>query len=139
MCERPTAEGKYGTFSTGIISQASRPPHGVDNGCTLRQAQGAGDVEAEVLVERHVIQIRGFEVGGQPLLIASLEPRAQQGGADPISLPDWIDPDDGQIPMRLFARTGGDRHGLKLRDHDEKTAEGQQVAGEGGRFGPEWV
>jgi len=45
---------RSGTLSTGIISQVARPPHGVDNGCALRQAQGAGDVEAEVLVERHV-------------------------------------------------------------------------------------
>src|SRR3984957_6723834 len=86
MCERPTAEGRYGTLSTGIISQAAWPPHGVDNGCTLRQAQRAGDVEAEALVERHVIQIRGFEVGGQPLLIASLEPASAAGLRRPRTL-----------------------------------------------------
>jgi hypothetical protein len=65
------------------ISQVARPPHRVDNGCALRQAQGAGDVEAEVLVERHVFEVRGFEVGGEPLLVASPESRAQQGYADP--------------------------------------------------------
>ncbi len=42
------------------LRREGRAPHGVDNGCTLRQAQGAGDVEAEVLVERHVFQLRGF-------------------------------------------------------------------------------
>ena len=31
-----------------------------------------------------------------------------------------------------------DRHGLILRDDDETTAEGSQIAGEGERFGPEW-
>ena len=62
--------------------------------------------KTEVLVERHVFRFRRFEVGGQPLLIASPEPRAQQGCADPVSLPDRIDPDEGQIPMRLFARDG---------------------------------
>src|SRR5258707_15129568 len=80
-------------------------------------------MEAEGLVE-HVFQVRGFEIGGQPLLIAPPEPRAQQGGADPVSLPDRIDPDECQIPMRLFARMGGERHGLILRDDDETTAEG---------------
>ena len=40
--------------------------------------------------------------------------------------------------MRLFARMDADRHGLILRDDDETTAEGPQIAGEGGRFGPEW-
>jgi hypothetical protein len=39
--------------------------------------------------------------------------------------------------MRLFARMDADRYGLILRD-DETTAEGPQIAGEGGRFGPEW-
>jgi hypothetical protein len=75
---------RSGTLSTGIISQATWPPHGADNGRTLRRAQGAGDAEAEVLIERHVFQLRGFEVGGQPLLIAPPEPRAQQGCADPV-------------------------------------------------------
>jgi hypothetical protein len=93
-------------------------------------------VEAEVLVERHVFQVRGFEVGGPRLLIAPPAPRAQQGCADPMPLPDRIDPDECQISMRLFARTGADRHGLMLRDDDETTAEGPQIAGEGGHFGP---
>jgi hypothetical protein len=31
-----------------------------------------------------------------------------------------------------------DRHRLILRDDDETAAEGPQIAGEGGRFGPEW-
>lgn len=93
-------------------------------------------MEAEMLVERHVFQLRGFEIGGQPLLIASPEPRAQQGCADPVSLLDGIDADECQIPMRLFARMGGDRHRLIPRDGDETTAEGPQIAGEGGRFGP---
>jgi hypothetical protein len=105
---RPEPAAPLGLWplSTGIISQVARPPHGTDNGCTLWQAQGAGDVEAEVLVERHVSHIRGFEVGEQSLLIASPEPRAQQGCADPVSVPGRIDPDDGQIPMRLFCADG---------------------------------
>ena len=53
-----------------------------------------------------------------------------------MPLPDRIDPDECQISMRLFARTGADRHGLMLRDDDETTAEGPQIAGEGGHFGP---
>jgi hypothetical protein len=93
-------------------------------------------VEAEVLVERHVFQLRGFKVGRQPLVIASPEPRAQQGRADPVSLPARIDPDDRQVPMRLFARMGADRHGYILRGDHETTAKGPQIAGEGGRFGP---
>src|SRR4029077_14324337 len=129
---------RSGTLSTGIISQAARSPHGVDNGCTLREAQGGGDVETEVLVERHVFQLRGFEVGGQPHLITSLQPRAQQGRANPASLPDRIDPDECQVPMWLFARMGGDRHGLIPPDDGKTTAEGPQIAGEGGPFGPEW-
>jgi hypothetical protein len=38
--------------------------------------------------------------------------------------------------MRLFARMGADRYGLKLRGSDETAAEGPQIAGEGGHFGP---
>jgi len=37
--------------------------------------------------------------------------------------------------MRLLARMGVDRHGLKVRDGDEATAEGPQIAVEGGRSG----
>ena len=33
---------------------------------------------------------------------------------------------------------GGDRHGLIPPDDGETTAEGPQIAGEGGRLGPEW-
>src|SRR5450432_590078 len=90
-----------------------------------------------MFVKRHVSQLRGLKVGGQPLLIAAPKPGAQQRRADPVSLPDRVDPDGQQIPMRLFARVDADRHGLKLRDVDEPTAEGPQVPGKRGYFGPE--
>ena len=38
-----------------------------------------------------------------------------------------------------WTRTATDRHGLILQDDDETTAEGSQIAGEGERFGPEWI
>lgn len=50
-------------------------------------------------------------IGGQPVFTAPPEPRARQAGADPVCLPDRIDPDDCQIPMRLRARVGTDGRG----------------------------
>jgi hypothetical protein len=38
--------------------------------------------------------------------------------------------------MRLVARMDADRYRLKLRDDADTTAEGSQIAGEGGRLGP---
>jgi hypothetical protein len=110
-------------LSTGIISQVVRPLHGVDHGCALRQVQGAGDVEAEVLVERHVFRFRGLEVGGQPLLIASSEPRAQQGCATATRRP---------LAQRRTSRQTYPVTFLKST-HMADTTEPQRAAGGGGQ------
>jgi len=65
------------TGSEGLSARVA--PHEPQGRGTGRQLEALGDLEAVPRVEGEVALARGLEVGGEPLAVAALERRAQQG------------------------------------------------------------
>src|SRR5262249_23701895 len=77
-----------------------RTPHWDRQGCS-RNANLANHLKAVPLVQRYVARVRRFEVRMQALRIDPLQGMAEQRGADALAVPDRVDADERQMPVRL--------------------------------------
>jgi hypothetical protein len=72
------------------------------------------------LVEGDIALLRAFEIGRRAGLIAALQYRSKQGGANTSALLFWVGADHGQVEVWLGGMVTFDRAHRMRRAHDPR-------------------